>query len=253
MTARSSLTRALSALSALSGAAIFGGLLAFVWYASFHSATASSVNLAIYDRAGSLASHGHLVRLATFVTGLIAPTPYVLLAAVPVIVSLWRRRPIVALAIVGIIAGATVTTELLKPLLATQLQGGGPVDPGSFPSGHVTAATALALCTVLAAPLRVRRLVALAGAAFVAVVAGSVVMLGWHYPSDAVGGVLVASTWWLLGIAAIAFAELRDPRLAAGRRRTEGLSASLGSRSRFAPNGTGPGPRAVRRPQPPRG
>ena len=42
--------------------------------------------------------------LATFVTGLIEPSPYVFLAAVPVIVSLCRRRPIVALAIVGIIA-----------------------------------------------------------------------------------------------------------------------------------------------------
>ncbi len=216
MTARSSLTRALSALSALSGAAILGGLLAFLWYASFHSATASTVNLAIYDRAGSVASHYHLVGLATFVTGLIAPAPYVLLAAVPVIVSLWRRRPIVALAIVGIIVGANVTTELLKPLLGTQLQGGGPVNPGSFPSGHVTAATALALGMVLAAPLRVRRPVALAGAAFVAAVGGSVVMLGWHYPSDAAGGVLVASAWCLLGIAAIELAATLRPRLDAG-------------------------------------
>jgi membrane-associated phospholipid phosphatase len=107
----------------------------------------------------------------------------VFLAAVPVILSLCRRLPIVALAIVGIIAGAAVTTELLKPLLATQLQAGGPV--------------------------------ALAGAAFVASVAGSVVMLGWHYPSDVVGGVLVASAWWLLGIGA--FAELRRPRLARRR------------------------------------
>lgn len=213
--ARSSLTRALSALSALSGAAISAGLLVFLWYASFHSAFASAVNLTIYDRAGSFATDYHLVRLASFVTGLIQPAPYVLLAAVPVIVSLWRRRPIVALAIVGIIVGANVTTELLKPLLGTQLQGGGPVNPGSFPSGHVTAATALALCMVLAAPVGVRKFVALAGAAFVAAVGSSVVMLGWHYPSDAAGGVLVASGWCLLGIAAIELAATLRLQLAA--------------------------------------
>jgi membrane-associated phospholipid phosphatase len=202
---------------ALCGAAFLSALLALVWYVSFHSADATRLNLAIVSDARSLSVHAHLAALAQFVTRLIEPSPYVFLAVVPVILSLCRRLPIVALVIVAIIAGATVTTELLKPLLATQLQGGGPVDPGSFPSGHVTAATALALCMVLASPPLLRSPVALAGAAFVAVVAGSVVMLGWHYPSDVVGGVLVASTWWLLGIAAIAFAEVRRPRLA-GRR-----------------------------------
>jgi membrane-associated phospholipid phosphatase len=211
---------------ALFGAAFLSALLALVGYVSFHSADATSLNLAIVAHARALSVHAHLAALAQFVTRLIEPSPYVFLAVVPVILSLCRRLPITALAIVGIIAGATVTAELLKPLLATQLQGGGPVDPGSFPSGHVTAATALALCMVLASPPRLRRPVALAGAAFVAVVAGSVVMLGWHYPSDVVGGVLVASTWWLLGIAAIAFAELRSPRLA--RRRVQVGEGALG-------------------------
>jgi len=53
----------------------------------------------------------------------------------------------------------------------------------------------------------------------VAAVAGAVVMLGWHYPSDAAGGVLVASTWWLLGIAAIGAAQARRPLLARRRLR----------------------------------
>jgi membrane-associated phospholipid phosphatase len=211
---------------ALCGAAFLTALLALAWYVSFHSADETRLNLAIVSDARSLSVHSHVAALAQFVTRLIEPSPYVFLAVVPVILSLCRRLPIVALVIVGIIAGATVTTELLKPLLATELQGGGPVDPGSFPSGHVTAATALALCMVLASPPLLRRPVALAGAAFVAVVAASVVMLGWHYPSDVVGGVLVASTWWLLGIAAIAFAELRRPRLA--RRRVEVGEGALG-------------------------
>jgi len=212
MTARSSVLRALC------GAAFLSALLAFLWYVSFHSADATRFNLAIVSHARPLSFHVHVAAIAQFVTGLIEPTPYVILASVPVILSLFRRLPIVALAIVCIIAGATVTTELLKPLLGAQLQGGGPITPGSFPSGHVTAATALVLCMVLASPWWLRRPVALAGAAFVVVVGGAVVMLGWHYPSDVAGGVLVASIWWLLGIAAIrASALARRPRLARRR------------------------------------
>jgi membrane-associated phospholipid phosphatase len=201
---------------ALWGAASLSVLLACLWYVSFHSADATRVNLTVVSHARPLSVHVHVAMLARFVTGLIEPKPYVILAAIPVILGLCRRLPIVALAIFGIIAGANVTTELLKPLLGAQLQGGGLVIPGSFPSGHVTAATALALCMVLASPVWLRRAVALVGAAFIVAVGGSVVMLGWHYPSDAAGGVMVASIWWLLGIAAIEFARTRRPRPSRG-------------------------------------
>jgi len=117
MTARSS--------RALCGAAVLSALLALVWYVSFHTAGAARVNLAIEYHAGSLSYSPHVTAIANFVTGLIQPVPYVFLAAVPVILSLFRRQPTVALAIAGSIAGAIVTTELLKPLLAAQLRGAG--------------------------------------------------------------------------------------------------------------------------------
>lgn len=202
---------------ALLGAGCLGALLVVVWYVSFHSAEATYANVATVSRAQSLSGRDHLGAVAQFFTGLIQPSSYVFLALVPVLLGLFRRRPMIALVIVCVIAGANVTTELLKPILASRVPVGAPVNPGSFPSGHVTAATALVLSMVLAAPRWLRPPVALAGAVFVAAIAASVVMLAWHYPSDAAGGVLVASIWWLLGIAAVAFADSRGSRLPHGR------------------------------------
>jgi hypothetical protein len=61
----------------------------------------------------------------------------------------------------------------------------------------------LALTCVLAAPARLRPLVAALGAAFAVAVSYSFLTLGWHYPSDVLGGFLVAVTWTLLGVGAL--------------------------------------------------
>jgi membrane-associated phospholipid phosphatase len=97
---------------------------------------------------------------------------------------------LVALAILG---GANVFTQILKDALAVPRPAAGEhVHPASWPSGHATAAMALALCALLAAPRRARAVTALAGALFAVAVADSVVLLGWHFPSDTVGGFAIA-------------------------------------------------------------
>jgi hypothetical protein len=73
---------------------------------------------------------------------------------------------------------------------------------------------ALALCAVLAAPARLRPLVAALGAAFAAAVSYSFLTLGWHYPSDVFGGFLVAIVWTLLCAAAVFAYDARRPRAA---------------------------------------
>jgi membrane-associated phospholipid phosphatase len=60
-----------------------------------------------------------------------------------------------------------------------------------------------ALCAVLAAPARLRPLVAAVGAAFAVAVCYSFLALAWHYPSDVLGGFLVATTWTLLAVAVL--------------------------------------------------
>jgi hypothetical protein len=75
----------------------------------------------------------------------------------------------------------------------------------------------LALCSVLAAPVRWRPVVAALGAAFAVAVSYSFLALAWHFPSDVFGGFLVAATWTLLGVAAIFAADARWPRRAPER------------------------------------
>jgi len=89
--------------------------------------------------------------LAGYVTGFFDLGPYALavLALTVAALALGERRK--AVAVVAICAGANVTTQLLKVATAAPRE---PLwlAPASWPSGHLTAATSLALCLVLVAP-----------------------------------------------------------------------------------------------------
>src|SRR5579875_2793867 len=129
---------------------------------------------------------------ANLLTSLFDPFPYVILCAVPVVIALRRGRRDVALAILVMLIGANASTELLKPLAA------GPRDwvavPGillshaTWPSGHSTASMSLALAAIISVPQRWRPVVASLMAALVVGVVYSLLTLGWHYPSDVLGG-----------------------------------------------------------------
>jgi hypothetical protein len=81
----------------------------------------------------------------------------------------------------------------------------------SWPSGHSTAAMTMALCAVLAAPPRLRPTVGALGGAFAIAVAYAILTLGWHFPSDVLGGYLVSGTYVLVAVAAVAAADRRRP------------------------------------------
>ena len=125
---------------------------------------------------------------------------------------------------------------MLKPLLAehraASLLGFTPVASASWPSGHATAAMSLALACVIAAPARIRPVVGALGALFAVAVSYSFLTLGWHYPSDVIGGFLVAATWALLAIAGLRAAESRRPWAATRHERRvdrRDRSAALGA------------------------
>ena len=73
----------------------------------------------------------------------------------------------------------------------------------SFPSGHVTAATAVLLALAVALPARFRTWVLVAGAPGVAWVAASTVALSWHRLSDTVGGCLLVAAVVTTGAAVV--------------------------------------------------
>jgi membrane-associated phospholipid phosphatase len=198
------------ARTALIGAA--GGVLGLVlvFYVSHYTGAGKHVDASILRGFADL-TRPRLDKLTNFIATLCDPSPYVYLASLPVLVALVRRRPRVAVMIAVVLLCANETTELLKPLLVA------PRDPGPFgliynsswPSGHATAAMSLALCAIIAAPARWRPAVAASMAAFAIAVSYSFLELGWHYPSDVLGGFLIAGTWTLLGVAGLSLFESR--------------------------------------------
>jgi membrane-associated phospholipid phosphatase len=153
--------------------------------------------------------------VAEFLLRLLEPALFVLWGVALVAFALAAARPRVALAVASVLALAPFTAEQLKPLLAHTHDRVGymTVGPASWPSGHSTAATVLALCAVLVAPAPWRKVVAAIGAVFVIAVGISLLILAWHMPSDVIGGVLVASLWMALAVAALrAYERVRPSR-----------------------------------------
>jgi membrane-associated phospholipid phosphatase len=154
------------------------------------------------------------------------PVPYVLIGALLIGIAVRRERIRAAAATAVVLAGAAVTTDyVLKPLLSGHRYDAiltfHQIPDGSFPSGHATASMAMALCAVLVSPPRYRPFVAALGALFAIVVCYSFLSLGWHYPSDVLGGYLVAGAWMSVAVAVLSEADARWPahsgRQAAGR------------------------------------
>lgn len=211
---------------ALAGAAAGVALLILTWYAVFHIGVVQRADASILRGFGGLATRPHVNSAASFIAGLCNPQPYVYFCGLPVLIALARRRFWVAVAIGAVILGANVTTQLLKPLLAAPRAHdliAHPPSAASWPSGHATAAMSLALTMVMAVPARLRPPMAALGAAFAVAVSYSFLTLEWHFPSDVLGGFLVAATWTLLAAAAVLTAGARGPetaRVGLGRRLT---------------------------------
>lgn len=204
------------ARTAFALAAISGGLLILTWVLAVRFPVGQRVDQAIFKGFLDL-GNPRTYSVAAFIAKLCDPIPWVFFAGVPVAVALSRRRPRVALTVATILIGANATTQLLKPLLAAPrahglLGSASHVLAGSWPSGHATAAMSLALGSVLAAPARWRGLVAAIGAAFSVTVSYSFLTLGWHYPSDVLGGFLIAAAWGLAGAGVLLVLEAHRSR-----------------------------------------
>jgi membrane-associated phospholipid phosphatase len=144
------------------------------------------------------------------------PSPVIAMTAALITVAVARGRLRQAAAVAFLVGATSVSSQILKAVLAYPRSGrtleGTHLDPSAFPSGHSTAAMTLAACAVLVAPRAVRPIAAGLGVLLALAVGFSVVTLGWHYPSDVVGGFLLATIWTLLVMAALQFAERRWPQ-----------------------------------------
>jgi membrane-associated phospholipid phosphatase len=134
------------------------------------------------------------------------PLAVLLLAAVACGLALLRGSRRDALAALVVVAGANLTTQALKVVLAhpryQPLLGWHQPSAEAFPSGHTTAAASVAIAFLFAVAPRWRPPALALGAAYVAAVGCSVVVLDKHYPSDVAGGLLVAAGWGFAVLAA---------------------------------------------------
>ncbi|MEU4792767.1 phosphatase PAP2 family protein [Micromonospora tulbaghiae] len=123
-----------------------------------------------------------------------------LLAATAVIgfIALIRGRKALAVTATLLIAGANVTTQLLKHYLLRPDFG---IDPeraaagNSLPSGHTTVAASVAVALILVLPRKLRVAGAFLGAGYAAAAGVATLSAGWHRPSDAVAAYLVVGAW----------------------------------------------------------
>jgi membrane-associated phospholipid phosphatase len=177
----------------------------------------------------ALRERTHLAPALDRIAHLADPAPYALAALVLVLVALARRRPRVALVIPPVFVLTGFTTEHLKHLVASprahEWFGDSWIGAASWPSGHATAAMTMALCAVMVSPPRLRPTVAVLGGGFAIAVAYAILTLGWHLPSDVLGGYLVAGTYVGLAVSGLGLAErLRPSR---GRAEAAGRASDI--------------------------
>jgi membrane-associated phospholipid phosphatase len=136
------------------------------------------------------------------VLSLVSVWSVALVLAACVVMALLRRRMAAAVAAMVLVAGANVTTQVLKyHVLSRPDIGLGTTN--TLPSGHTTVAVSLALAGVLVAPAALRSLVALFGSGGATLIGAGTVVGRWHRPGDVMAGVAVCLLW-----AALAFAVL---------------------------------------------
>ena len=95
----------------------------------------------------------------------------------------WVRA--VACAAAPLLAVAVVQ-DVAKPMVGRHI---GLTGGSSYPSGTVAAVAALAVAFTLVMPTLLRPMVAVVGAAATVGVSVAVIVLRWHYPTDALGGI----------------------------------------------------------------
>ena len=152
--------------------------------------------------------------------------------AVMIVVGLVRRAVSVGLiAVVGVtvaVAGAEILKGTLPwtDLVPSDAALGARLQAESYPSGHSTIATSVALAAVMLVPVAWRAWSGVVAGLATATVATSVVIAGWHRPSDALGGVCWAGL--VMGIAALVAFKVRGPQSEPQNRKHNG-AALVGS------------------------
>jgi membrane-associated phospholipid phosphatase len=164
---------------------------------------------------GTAIGRQHIIQPVSNILNLVSATALVLATATVAVLAYLRRRPRLAMLAVLLVAGSTLTTEVVKHLVLTRPLHD-PVDPLPFntlPSGHTTVALSVAAAVTLVVPARLRVPVAVVGVLYGGATGVATLSAGWHRPSDAVAACLVVGAWvGVVGALAVAMRHRGEPR-----------------------------------------
>lgn len=188
---------------------VAGALLAVLVRVALHSSVGGRADRRMMESVGSSARAA--VRITDGLT-YITVAGVGLCLATCVVIALLRGRYSLALGALVLIAGANVTTQLLKYQLFHREDG----LRNHLPSGHTTVAVSVGLAAVLVAPSAWRWFVVpLAG--FVGTFVGAGTVVGqWHMPSDVVAAVAVCLGWTAVALAVSALLQRDGGRAGQG-------------------------------------
>jgi membrane-associated phospholipid phosphatase len=211
--------RALAALLAVASAA---GVW-FTWLVFVDGARGQRVDQLAFR--GATYGQGHLWQLAKPVLDVVSVSFVALGLVVAALVALLRRRWALAAQVAIMVAGANLTTQVLKQDVFTRVNH---TDAWSgantLPSGHTTVAASVSVALLLVVPRAMRSWVAVLGAAYTAATGVSTLVGQWHRPSDVVAALLVVAAWTGAVCACTPRSSLDVPRLdrLGGPRRSPG-------------------------------
>ena len=124
--------------------------------------------------------------------------------AAAMLVALLRRRWELAVQVAVLVAGANLSTRLLKLVVLHRPHLGLPsTGDNTLPSGHTTAAASVSAALLFVVPPRGRPWVAVLGAGYTAATGVSTLIGRWHRPSDAVAATLVVLAWTAVACALV--------------------------------------------------
>jgi membrane-associated phospholipid phosphatase len=147
-----------------------------------------------------LAEHAHRL------VALFNPAPYAALVLFVIAAASLMGRLRIGLLAAAAMVCASAGAQVLKVLLAVQRDAPW-LGPETWPSGHSTGVMSFALALVLIAPPARRWLAAAGGGVLTVATVYGILINGWHYPSDVIGGLLMATFWMSLAVIPLRSAE----------------------------------------------
>lgn len=198
--------------SPIAAAVLAGGLVYLIWWAMVSTRTGQRIDSLALE--GSRVGSWRLDEQADQLLGTVSvPMVGGIIVAVLLIGAL-RGRWVAAIAAAVAVAGANVTTQVLKMLVFRRddLLGLGAWNgTNTLPSGHTTVAAAGLVGLMLVVPPWLRSITTALGVVGVSAYGFATLVNHWHRPSDVAAAVLVAAGWGCLAVAAVRVAERRTP------------------------------------------